>query len=200
MRSQVLALAALLASPLLAGAATNLVSNGSFEANAQGQASWSIRNTLDGWNVGGLGVELRNGVSGGALDGSNFIELDTTGNSWISQSFATVAGQTYLLSFSYAQRPDNKGVASNGIAWSAGSVSQAVVGQDLSTAWTTVNSSFVATGTSTTLSFSALGSSDSYGTSLDKISVSAVPEPQTYALMLAGLAAVGLIARRRKTC
>jgi hypothetical protein len=33
----------------------------------------------------------------------------------------------------------------------------------------------------------------------DNFSVTAVPEPETYALMLAGLGVVGFVARRRKT-
>lgn len=193
---------ALLACPLIASAGTvNLIQNGSFESNQV--ASWAKFNSLSGWTAGALGVELRNNVSGSALDGKNFVELDTTGNSWISQTFATVVGQTYTLSFAYAQRPDQKkptsdGKSSNGLLWSAGNVSSFLVGQDTNTAWTPVVSQFKATSSSTTLKFEAAGLSDSYGTSLDNISVtSAVPEPSSYALMLAGLGAMGLVARRR---
>lgn len=48
----------------------------------------------------------------------------------------------------------------------------------------------------TSAKFSAETLGDSWG--LDNLEVSAVPEPETYVLMLAGLAAVGTIARRRQ--
>lgn len=194
--------AALVTLPLAGFAATddNLLTNGSFESTLLRNGSWSNFTSIEGWTVGRKGLEVRNNVSGSALDGHNFVELDTTGNSSISQSFATVAGYTYELSFSYANRSDNKGAASNGIAWSVGSLS-GTVGQNTTTGWTTYTTSFVGTGTPMTLTFAALGRSDSYGTSLDNVSLSVlstVPEPQGYALMLAGLGTIGLLSRRRR--
>ena len=50
---------------------------------------------------------------------------------------------------------------------------------------------------SATLTFSALGLSDMIGGSIDNVSVTAVPEPETAALLLAGLLVVGTAARRR---
>lgn len=194
--------AALVTLPLAGFAATddNLLTNGSFESTLLRNGTWSNFNGIEGWTVGSKGVEVRNNVSGSALDGHNFVELDTTGNSSISQSFATVAGYTYELSFSYANRGDNKGAASNGISWSVGSLS-GTVGQNTTTSWTTYTTSFVGTGNPMTLTFAALGRSDSYGTSLDNVSLSVlstVPEPQGYALMLAGLGTIGLLSRRRR--
>lgn len=194
--------AALVALPFAGFAATddNLLTNGSFESNLLRNGSWSNFNSIEGWTVGSKGVEVRNNVSGSALDGHNFVELDTTGNSSISQSFATVAGYTYELSFSYANRSDNRGAVSNGIAWSVGSLS-GTVGQNTTTSWTTYTTSFIGTGNPMTLTFAAIGRADSYGTSLDNVSLSVlstVPEPQGYALMLAGLGTVGLLSRRRR--
>ncbi|WAC72965.1 DUF642 domain-containing protein [Roseateles sp. SL47] len=194
--------ATLIALPLAGFAATddNLLVNGSFESNVLRNGTWANFGSIDGWTVGNKGVEVRDNISGSALDGQNFVELDSTGNSSISQSFATVAGYTYELSFSYANRPDNRGAASNGISWSVGSLS-GTVGQNTSTSWATYTTTFVGTGDVMTLSFAGIGRSDSYGTSLDNVSVSVistVPEPQSYALMLAGLGTVTLLSRRRR--
>jgi hypothetical protein len=105
-----------------AQASTNLIQNGSFEDNVQAAGSWSIlyNNQLIDWSVGHYGAELRNNVSGVAQNGENFIELDTTQNSWMSQSVIVGAAGTYLLSFWYNSRPDNGGRAGNTdkISWS----------------------------------------------------------------------------------
>jgi len=199
---KLLVITALLSLPMLAIAgpisATELLNNGSFESNLQGASSWKIYSSLTGWTAAAGGIELRNQVAGNAADGSNFVELDTTGNSSISQQFATVVGQTYNLSFAYAERA---GVAasSNGISWSAGNVSNSIFGQDTNTNWTVMNTSFVATDVLTTLRFSAVGTSDGYGTSLDAVSViQAVPEPASFSLLLAGLSACAFVSRKRR--
>ena len=51
----------------------------------------------------------------------------------------------------------------------------------------------------TDLIFTAKGTSNSFGASIDNVSVTAaVPEPETYAMLLAGLGLMGTIIRRRK--
>lgn len=200
--------ASLFAAPLFALAApVNLLTNGSFESTAVGNGSYVILGTIPGWTVGPLGVELRNNVAGSAFNGSNFVELDTTGNSWISQTLNTVLGTNYTLSFSYANRPDNRGAASNGLSWSIGGLG-GNVGADTSTTWQTFTTTFAGTGGAMTLRFGAIGTSDSYGTSLDNVSIIGtagaggnagnVPEPQSLALLLAGIGAMGLVLRRRQ--
>ena len=200
-----LALGLSAASLLAQASPINLISNGSFESVSLANGSWSTFSALSGWTVGPQKVEVRNNVAGSAFAGLNFVELDTSRNSWISQSFTTIVGQTYHLSFMWANRPDQVGANSNGISWQIDALN-GVVGKNTVTAWTQFDLDFVATGTSTTLRLGASGSSDGMGTSLDAVSVtqlppapakSTVPEPGSLALLAMAAGAL-FVARRRK--
>lgn len=193
--------AALLCSPLLASASTvNLLSNGSFEADHQASGTWSTYSSLTGWTAGNKGVELRDNVAGTAEDGSNYIELDTTGNSSISQTISTIIGQWYELSFWYSNRTGTT-VNTNGLTWSLGSSSGTVdklaANNSGDNEWTLFTTLVQATGTSMTLTLRATGASDSVGTSVDNVSITAVPEPASLALVGIGLCALGLLRRRK---
>jgi hypothetical protein len=183
-----------MALPVLANA--NLVANGSFEADSQSAGTWNILSSLTGWTGS---AELRNNVAGTASDGFNFVELDTTGNSSIYQDFTGLSG-LYNLSFDYSARP---GVAkdSNPIqAWWNGALLTTVTGNGIGKSdnnWLTLD--FLVSGTGNDkLTFTAAGISDSYGGSLDNVILTAVPEPETYGMMLAGLGLIGFVARRRR--
>ena len=191
------ALAALLATGA-AHASTELLTNGSFEANLQGNGSWNIYSSLTGWTGGAYGIELRNSVVGNAPDGVNFVELDTTNNSSMYQNVSTVLGQHYTLTFQFQDRP---GVAtsSQGLEVYWGNSLVGTVNNSLGGNWQTVSYALTGTGNIEALTFKAIGSNDSLGTSLDAVSLTAaVPEPETYAMLLAGLGLVGFAARRRK--
>ncbi len=205
---KIFALAALAAISATASAAgPNLIVDGSFEAVSQGAGTWSL--TTDApWvttavsNNSTVGLEVRNNAVGAAKLGNNYIELDGNENDKISQSFATVVGQTYNVSFWFS---DRTGVAAGSEGWalSVGSLVAAVNGGGFNTSggnqWQLFTGSFKATSTTTTFALSGTGTSDSYGTSIDGISVaSAVPEPATLGLLAAGLAVIGLSARRRQ--
>ncbi|MBL8315072.1 MAG: FxDxF family PEP-CTERM protein [Rubrivivax sp.] len=190
---------------VLAGFATsshavNLLTNGSFEDETQANGTWAIYSSLTGWSGGAGGIELRNNVAGVAYDGVNYVELDTTTNSLAYQSLATGSNQQYLLTFAYSPR-ENVGVASNGIEvfWNNTSLGQFTgTGAASGNNWTLKTATVFGTGGLTELKFVAYGDSDSFGGSLDAVSLTAVPEPETYAMMLAGIGVVGFVAARRR--
>lgn len=194
--------AAILVGMAFASAATatpvNLIKDGSFESVALSNKVAKSLSSLAGWQVGANQVEVRNNIVGTAYDGNNFVELDVKKNSWISQSFATVIGQTYEVSFFYSPRV---GVTanSNEILASVSGDSLLVSGSGVGNAgnlWAEYSFLFTADESSETLTFSAEGLSDSRGGSLDAVSVTAVPEPASWSIVLVGLAGLGLIRRR----
>ena len=190
---------ALLATPMLASAAVDLVTNGSFEADPQSNGSWNIYSSLTGWN-GSPNIELRNNVAGTAYDGSNFVELDTHSNSSMSQLLTGAAG-LYELSFWYSARPGTG--TTNDLSFSFDGIANGTVLTGIGNAGSNHSwqhfSQIVNFDGNGLLTFSAVGISDSYGGSLDMVSfTSAVPEPETYAMLLAVLGLLGFMARRRK--
>ncbi|MBV6319565.1 FxDxF family PEP-CTERM protein [Duganella violaceipulchra] len=192
------ALAALLASGSAFAAPVELLLNGSFEANVQAAGTWANYDNLTGWTGGTHGIELRNHVFGSAANGVNFVELDTYKNSSMTQTVQTVLGQHYTLSFQFQDRI-NVPTSSQGLSVDWGGAEIAHVNDSLNGAWETRTYTLIGDGSAMKLKFIATGRSDSLGTSLDNVSLtSAVPEPETYAMMLAGLGLVGFAARRRK--
>ena len=192
------------AAPAHATLSSELIVNGSFESSVTlGNGNWTTVTTTtpaSAWIPGAYGYEVRNGVAGTAKDGSYFVELDTRTNSSISQIVQTTLGQTYNLSFWYAPRA---GVSeeSNQISvlWNGGVIDTVSGNGFKSSGWTEMKYELTGMGSVGTLTFSAAGTPDSYGGSLDKVSMTAaVPEPETYAMLLAGLGLRATVARRRK--
>jgi hypothetical protein len=179
-------------------AASPSLSNGSFESNSVG-GGYAYGNVAAGWSfTGGSGVSS-NGTAwrGTTSSGSHFAFLQNTAS--ISQSFVSTSAFNYTFFFDTALRA----------FYNAG---QRVVVQlngnqigafTPTTSWSSVSVSALNVGAGThTLSFLGTNPTHASDTSafIDNvsISVSPVPEPETYALMLAGLGLMGSLARRRK--
>lgn len=115
----------------------------------------------------------------------------------LSTTFATVLGKIYTLSFSagaFGGGTDLLSYAINGV----GETLTTVADNNADTTFKSYTATFVGTGNPTTLSFSDPGAGINVDTVLDNVTVTAVPEPATWGLMLAGFAFVGVAARNRQ--
>jgi choice-of-anchor C domain-containing protein len=189
-------------------AATNLVTNGSFESDvfANPFGTLSASNAITGWSLSGGTVDAIS-TYWTAQQGAN--SLDLFGNdrsSTLSQSITTMAGQLYKVSYWQSYNPDKafsgeKVVLSvnNGPAFSQ-TYTNSPVPTRSAMAWQQASTSFTATGASTLLTFSGTSTDTAccWGPAFDNVSVTAVPEPGEWALLMAGLSTVGLIVRRRR--
>ena len=159
----------------------------------------------------GYGVSSPYGIQFADLTGVN-----GQGKGVRSDAVVTEVGATYQVSFalgefwvsgqgSYGEAAVN--VSINGVDQGLFRNQQSLTsaGSD----WQTMSFNYVATATSTRLQITnALGTGYSYlGTGLDNVSLSyvsgppvvaSVPEPETYALMLAGLGVMGALRRSRR--
>lgn len=180
-------------------AGINLVKNGSFEDPdiKAGTYKFLYDGDLTNWEAGAKGVEVRDRNVGKAYDGDQFVELDTFKNSSIKQQLATTAGSTYKLSFAYSGRM-NKPASTNGISilWNGDLVDTVTAVGGAKNEWVIYSFLVNAVGNDT-LTFAAVGKSDSLGGSLDAVSVSAVPVPA--AAFLFAPALLGFMGLRRKT-
>jgi len=197
---------ALVASALGTAQASDLVVNGGFESG------------LSGWTSGGGQVDatlVSNYSSCCAIYNSYpynsgnaaFFGSGNLPGGWISQNLATTAGDSYTLSFLYGA------IAASNLQTMNVSVlngSTVLASTDVS-AYGTYNVAnmmanntlnFTATSSSTTLKFAdtSLITNNTDGV-LGNVSipVAAVPEPETYAMMLAGLGLMGFMVHRKKT-
>jgi len=182
--------------------ASTLVTNGSFEN--PGVSSWGIFSSISGWTGGAYGIEIQpsNTVGGvTAFDGNQYVELDTTANSSMWQNLSTTANTSYTLSFAYMPRPDTPGGSPSNtveVYW-GGSKLGSFSGKSKIGPWLEIEFDNLTptVGPTTRLEFLAAGTSDSYGGFIDDVVVSAVPENETWALLLAGLGLIGAVARGR---
>jgi len=207
---RVLAAVGVLAAAWVPAAAQNLLLNGGFEASSSTTA------TPPGWfNLGAA-----NGVLSYAAittqpvyEGLRFYDVGAHGSGvaaigeGVGQTFATLAGATYRLSFGLSG--ENLGSAIETLRVNAGDASMdyalTPTGSGIfARPFATETFTFNAVATTTTLNFilqsvvGTAGNNDPLldGISVELVSAAPVPEPESWALLLAGLAGVGVVQRR----
>ncbi len=176
-----------------ANAAVNLISNGGFESNGG-----AFSNTIDNWDTGFDGWFASPLYFGNTVyEGSFFASTGCVSHYCsLSQSFATISGASYNLSFAFNPGPLAEPDQGNTLVQIDGNTLVDIIGG--AQGWSVYNASFTATGPSTTLTFS--GFQNPAWNGVDDVSVfaAAVPEPATWALMIVGFGIVGGSLRRQR--
>lgn len=158
------------------------------------------------WDKANGGSSPWNGKS---ITGDNFVALDGDfGTEPLTQTInGLTVGKAYILSFSYAyaQQARYNGPTHQNLQVSFGnnsfttSPTPYTLAEHGFSGWETSGGTFIASGTSQVLSF--LAQSDTPVPPfalLTDVSVTSVPEPATWGMMIVGLAVVGAAVRRRR--
>jgi choice-of-anchor C domain-containing protein len=192
---------------LLSGAAQAVtIANGSFESGSFTGAGFDTLSAGDSsitdWTVGGAGIDWI-GNYWQPSDGARSIDLSAISAGSLSQAITTEIGQRYAVTFDLAGNPDGgpflklvdvtvNGGQSGTFAFTTGATSRAAMG------WVGKTYRFTATSTSSVLAFTSQINTPS-GPALDNVSISAIPEAATWAMLIAGFGMVGVASRRRRS-
>jgi hypothetical protein len=194
-----------------ANAATNLVVNGSLENGVApgGQLDLVTGDitSLTGWTVQAEGVTYADNTAWDAADGVRSVELNTANDrGGISQRvFGFEAGRKYRLAFAVSANPfdtNTRPKASRLTASVTGGGAQSYVYtlNNINTAtnmlYDNVFYDFTANLTYQDLSFRSQSVGE-YGPVIDAVSITAVPEAATWAMLIVGFGLVGVASRRR---
>ncbi len=182
-----------------------LITNGSFElGNTSGAFSTASAGSTDitGWTVDAGSVDYISSYWA-ASDGVRSIDIAGSAIGALSQSFATTAGKSYLVSFDLSSNPDLSAPRDLLVSIDGGAPSifthPGATGKDAAGMnWTSQSFTFLAAGPTSTITFTTNGTAQGFfGPALDNVVAAVVPEPAAWALMLAGFGLVGGAMRRR---
>lgn len=214
LRVLTICLAAVVATPAVA----NLIVNGSFETPVAPVGGTTIYGagsaSITGWTVVGVGSDsvalvstsfAQSGVTFNAQNGQQWIDLagnaSNSQSSGVTQSIATVPGNLYEVSFYVGSADDNVNnfFFPSTIDLSINGGPRAHFTNPIAPSnqlnWAQFVVPFVATGSSTNLTFYNGGASNNFLSAFDNVVVDGVPEPSS--VILIGLGTVGFLGRRR---
>nr|WP_310524058.1 DUF642 domain-containing protein [Polymorphobacter sp.] len=204
----ILALAA--SAAIATGAQAVTVLNGSFEMGAPisgGSDFLATGNTtsVPGWRVLSSGVDYVDNSLWNAANGKRSIELSGIGSGGIMQRIGGfTVGEKYRLRYKLSANP----FAANGVYRTTVSVTGGVA-QQVSYTKNASNSPtnmlyqfneyvWTATNAFQNVQFRSIGNSP-FGPVLDSVSISMVPEPSSWMLLIAGFGMTGFAMRRRRS-
>ena len=180
--------------------------NGSFELpGGNEQTFYSTSTAITGWTLTSGSVDYVKGYWQPA-DGAYSLDLSGTSPGSIAQTFDTVAGHSYKVSFAMAGNPDSgPTVKTLQVQATGGALTQYSFDTSGKTKanmqWSTQTYQFTATGAATTLTFTSSVNTP-YGPTLDNVVVTDVtpaPVPTLSPWALAGLVSLlGMFAVRRR--
>ena len=184
--------------PAFAHAGTTIFAD-NFDSNVI-PSVWTTNNAPSGWTVtqGTVDTQLPNNGWGLGCYGGVCVDLDGSTNQAgiLSTSLNLTANTTYTASFWLSGNQRN--AAADSVDVKFGTSTLALPEIPSGSPWQMYSIDFKPTVSgSFALSFHNQGG-DNIGVLLDNVSVTAVPEPETYAMMLAGLGLLGFMAKRRK--
>jgi choice-of-anchor C domain-containing protein len=201
-----LLISALIAATLPVAANAAAVVNGSFEDGTNPGSFTTVgtgSSAITGWDVLAGSVDYI-GTYWQASDGVRSVDLSGNAIGTLGQTVTGLtAGQSYQVSFDVSRNPDG-GVTPRTGVFKAGAQTFGFSYTDASSTranmkWETVSYSFLATGTSALISFSSDASGGCcFGPALDNVSIAAVPEPASWAMMIGGFGLLGAALRRRE--
>jgi hypothetical protein len=192
------------------------LTNGDFETYQGAAGPSSIRTQLsdgdtsvDGWTHGSPNGaydiyedDSQDGLT--AYNGTHYVSFGhngTTGGT-LSQSFASVLGTIYTLGYHFAEQQGSDPTGSSFDVWIDG-VLTGNSGDAVYNVWNAGSVTFKGTGNMMSILFQDATTSGGAsnlaldGVSLNGSSGSSLPEPGTWAMMLAGMAVAGLAMRRQ---
>ncbi len=177
--------------------------NGSFELGTNPGAYTTLNpgaTDITGWTITGQIDYI--GTYWQASDGNRSMDLSGLSAGSIQQDIDTTPGITYIVTFDMAGNPGGlptlKQLVLEAVGVDAHAFDFDITGCTTSNmGWETMQWSFVANATTTTLKFTSLVGDTGWGPALDNITLTAVPTPGAIALVGIGTVVVGWLRRRR---